>query len=76
MCISAYRTAQDNKLPVLEHYFLVPALKGPTGIQMASEHVMSGYVVWKFSKNQDAAKAAKIKLSATLLDLAEKTRKK
>ena len=55
--ISAYRTAQDNKLPVLEHYFFVPALKGPTGIQMASEHIMSGYVVWKFSKNQDAAKA-------------------
>jgi multiple sugar transport system substrate-binding protein len=54
--ISAYRTAQDNKLPVLENYFFVPALKGPTGIQTASEHVMSGYVVWKFSKNQDAAK--------------------
>jgi multiple sugar transport system substrate-binding protein len=54
--ISAYRTAQDNKLPVLENYFFVPALKGPTGTQLASEHVMSGYVVWKFSKNQDAAK--------------------
>src|SRR5262244_3903715 len=54
--ISAYRTAQDNNLPVLENYFFVPALKGPTGIQLASEHVMSGYVVWKFSKNQDAAK--------------------
>jgi multiple sugar transport system substrate-binding protein len=54
--ISAYRTAQDNKLPVLEHYFFTPALKGPTGIQLASEHAMSGYVVWKFSKNQDAAK--------------------
>jgi multiple sugar transport system substrate-binding protein len=54
--ISAYRTAQDNKLPVLEHYFFVPALKGPTGIMTASEHVMSGYVVWKFSKSQDAAK--------------------
>jgi extracellular solute-binding protein len=54
--ISAYRTAQDNKLPVVEHYYFVPALKGPTGIQLASEHVMSGYVVWKFSKNQDAAK--------------------
>ena len=36
--ISAYRTAQDNKLPVLENYFFVPALKGPTGIQLASEH--------------------------------------
>ena len=54
--ISAYRTAQDNKLPVLDHYYFVPALKGPTGIQLASEHVMSGYVIWKFSKNQDAAK--------------------
>src|SRR5262245_23487796 len=54
--ISAYRTAQDNKLPVLEHYYFVPALKGPTGIQLASEHVMSGYVVWKFSKNQEAGK--------------------
>jgi multiple sugar transport system substrate-binding protein len=54
--ISAYRTAQDNKLPVLEHYYFVPALKGPTGIMLASEHVMSGYVVWKFSRNQEAAK--------------------
>src|SRR2546425_2837676 len=54
--ISAYRTAQDNKLPVLEYYYFVPALKGPTGIMLASEHVMSGYVVWKFSKNQEAAK--------------------
>ena len=54
--ISAYRTAQDNKLPVLEYYFFTPALKGPTGIQLASEHVMSGYVVWKFSKMQDLAK--------------------
>ena len=54
--ISAYRTAQDNKLPVLDNYFFTPALKGPTGIQLASEHVMSGYVVWKFSKSQDVAK--------------------
>jgi len=53
--ISAYRTAQDNKLPVLEHYFFTPALKGPKAA-LASEHVMSGYVIWKFSKNQDVAK--------------------
>ncbi len=53
--ISAYRTAQDNKLPVLDNYFFVPALKGPKAT-LASEHVMSGYVVWKFSKNQDVAK--------------------
>ena len=54
--ISAYRTAQDNKLPIADQAFFVPALKGPTGIQFASEHVMSGYVVWKFSRNQDVAK--------------------
>ncbi len=53
--ISAYRTAQDNKLPVIENYFFTPALKGPKAA-IASEHVMSGYVVWKFSKNQEAAK--------------------
>jgi len=41
---------------VLIAAFFVPALKGPTGIQLASEHVMSGYVVWKFSRNQDTAK--------------------
>jgi multiple sugar transport system substrate-binding protein len=54
--ISAYRTAQDNKLPVADDIFFTPPLKGPAGIQLASEHVMSGYVVWKFSKNQDVAK--------------------
>src|SRR5437588_5810210 len=54
--ISAYRTAQDNKLPVIPNCYFTPALKGPTGIGLASEHVMSGYVVWKFSKNQDSAK--------------------
>src|SRR2546429_7394504 len=38
--ISAYRTAQDNKLPVADDTFLVPALKGPRGTGWASEHVM------------------------------------
>ena len=54
--ISAYRTAQDNKMPVADDIYFTRPLKGPTGIQLASEHVMSGYAVWKFSKNQDAAK--------------------
>src|SRR3989441_6730697 len=55
---SAHRPAPDDQLPVLEHYFFTPALKGPgpKNIMLASEHVMSGYVVWKFSKNQEAAK--------------------
>src|SRR5581483_9406406 len=38
--ISAYRTAQDNKLPIAELTAFVPALTGPTGLQLASEHVM------------------------------------
>lgn len=54
--ISAYRTAQDNKLPVADDTFFVDALKGPTGLQWASEHVMGVYVIWKFSPNQDLAK--------------------
>lgn len=54
--ISAYRTAQDNKLPVAEDVYFVPALKGPAGVALASEHVMSGYVIWKFARNQDGAK--------------------
>src|SRR5205814_971299 len=35
--ISAYRTAQDNKLPVADDIFFVPALKGPRGTRWASE---------------------------------------
>ena len=54
--ISAYRTAQDNGLSVAADIFFTPALKGPTGLARASEHVMSSYVIWKFSRNQEAAK--------------------
>jgi len=54
--ISAYRTAQDNKLPVADDIFFTPALKEPTDVGLASEHVMSTYVVWKFAKNQEGAK--------------------
>src|SRR2546426_649086 len=48
--ISAYRTAQDNKLPVADDIFFVPALKGPRGTRWASEHVMGIYVIWKFAQ--------------------------
>lgn len=54
--ISAYRTAQDNKLPVADDIFFVPALRGPRGTQFASEHVMGVYVIWNFAKSQDLAK--------------------
>jgi multiple sugar transport system substrate-binding protein len=54
--ISAYRTAQDNKLPVADDTFFVPALKGPRGTGWASEHVMGIYVIWKFAPSPDVAK--------------------
>src|SRR5213594_3141770 len=54
--ISAYRTAQDNKLPVADDIFFVPALNGPRGTGWASEHVMGIYVIWKFAQSPDVAK--------------------
>ncbi len=54
--ISAYRTAQDNKLPVADDTFFVPALKGPRGTGWASEHVMGVYVIWKFAESPGLAK--------------------
>src|SRR6267378_2203117 len=52
--ISAYRTAQDNKLPVADDIFFVPALKGPRGTGLASEHVMGIYAIWKFAQKPAA----------------------
>ncbi len=53
--VSAYRTAQDNKLPVADDIFFVPALKGPRGTRWASEHVMGIYVIWKFAQSPEPA---------------------
>ena len=55
--ISAYRTAQDNKLPVADDIFFVRALKGPRGARWACEHVMGIYSIWKFAQSPDLAKA-------------------
>src|SRR5947208_3888768 len=65
--ISAYRTAQDNKLPVADDIFFVPALKGPRGTQGASEHVMGIYAIWKFAQSTDVA-------NQFLLDLIARSR--
>jgi len=54
--ISAYRTAQDNQLPVADDINFVGALRGPRA-RWASEHVMGVWVIWKFSRNPDNAKA-------------------
>lgn len=54
--ISAYRTAQDNKLPIADDIFFSEPLRGPRGTQLASEHVMGVYVIWKFAQSPDLAK--------------------
>jgi multiple sugar transport system substrate-binding protein len=54
--ISAYRTAQDNKLAIADDIFFVPALKGPRGTGWACEHVMGIYAIWKFAQSPDVAK--------------------
>src|SRR6058998_1825688 len=66
--ISAYRTAQDNKLPVADDIFFVPALKGPRGTQWASEHVMGIYAIWKFAQSPDVTKQFLLDLIARYRD--------
>ncbi len=41
--ISAYRTAQDNRLPVADDIYFVPALRGPGG-RWVSEHVFPSFM--------------------------------
>lgn len=53
--ISAYRTAQENGLPVADDTFFVEALRGPAG-QWACEHVMGAYFIWQFAQSPDLAK--------------------
>jgi len=65
--ISAYRTAQDNQLPVADDIHFVSALRGPRA-KLASEHVMGGWVIWKFAKNPDNAKAFLLDLVDTYRD--------
>ncbi len=53
--ISAYRTAQDQNPDIVDDIFFTPALKGPGGVGMASEHLVPVYIIPKFAKNPDAA---------------------
>ncbi|TMM14579.1 MAG: extracellular solute-binding protein [Actinobacteria bacterium] len=62
--ISAYRTAQAQNPQVADDVFFTPALKGPHGQGLASQHVVLVYVIPKFSKNVDAAKQFLLNLSA------------
>jgi hypothetical protein len=60
--ISAYRSAQRANPRVADDVFFVPALKGPSGPGVASEHVIRSYIVPKWAKNVD-------KIKQFLLDL-------
>lgn len=53
--ISAYRSAQDQRLPVANDIFFTPALRGPARAQVAT-HVMGVWVIWRFSRAPDLAK--------------------
>jgi ABC-type glycerol-3-phosphate transport system substrate-binding protein len=53
--ISAYRSAQAQRLPVASDIFFTPALKGPAAAQVAT-HVMGVWVIWRFSRAPDLAK--------------------
>jgi spermidine/putrescine-binding protein len=55
--ISAYRSAQKTNAKVASDVFFVPALKGPGGKALASEHVVRSYLIPKYAKNVDKAKA-------------------
>ena len=53
--ISAVRTLEDEQSPLADSTFLAPIPEGPAGRQ-GLEHVLGVYVIWKFAKNQEAAK--------------------
>jgi len=54
--ISAYRSAQTTNTKVADDIFFVPALKGPNGTALASQHVVRSYIMPKWAKNTDKAK--------------------
>ncbi|MGH9226931.1 MAG: ABC transporter substrate-binding protein [Acidimicrobiales bacterium] len=54
--ISAYRSAQTANPDVANDVFFTAPLKGPAGIQRASEHAILVYVIPSHARNPDAAK--------------------
>jgi len=53
--ISITRTGENDKMPIHEKIALAKPPKGPVR-QIGLEHLMSSYLVWKFSENIDGAK--------------------
>jgi ABC-type glycerol-3-phosphate transport system substrate-binding protein len=53
--ISAYRSAQQRRLPIAADINFVPALRGPVRA-LAATHVMGVWVIWRFGRAPDLAK--------------------
>jgi multiple sugar transport system substrate-binding protein len=62
--ISAYRTAQAVDYNVSDDIYFLPPLKGPTGIGVASEHLIPTYFIPNHATNPDAAKEFMLHLTA------------
>jgi multiple sugar transport system substrate-binding protein len=54
--ISVTRTAERENPDLARKIGIVPALRGPVR-RIAAEHLMNCYVIWKFARNVDGAKA-------------------
>ncbi|HLU10901.1 MAG TPA: extracellular solute-binding protein [Oceanobacillus sp.] len=54
--ISAYRTAQKVDYEVADDIYFTPALKGPGGVGLVSEHLIPTYIIPNHAANPDAAK--------------------
>jgi ABC-type glycerol-3-phosphate transport system substrate-binding protein len=54
--ISAYRSAQTTNPSVADDIFFLPALTGPGGKGLASQHVVRSYIVPKWATNVDKIK--------------------
>jgi hypothetical protein len=72
--ISAYRSAQMSNPTVASDVFFVPALKGPTDQALACEHVVRSYIVPKFAKNVDKAKAFLLYLADHSMEVAQNSK--
>jgi multiple sugar transport system substrate-binding protein len=62
--ISAYRSAQTTNPNIANDIFFLPALKGPNGTGLASQHVVRSYIMPKWAKNTDKAKQFMLDLVA------------
>lgn len=54
--ISAYRSAQTTNQEVANDIYFLPALKGPGGTALASQHVVRSYILPNWAKNVDKCK--------------------